>query len=143
LVTDSGPFSFSMHTESAWLRRAPPCFFVSSPSTSSRTLLLRVYSPSSGVLIPRLRELQVLRVLSSRPKLGPRIYGTSTNGRIAEEYFDSVMLTAINIHGPQIKHTLERRWRSFTALVLRSFKGSPTPAEVVLELGVQKKRPPQ
>ncbi|KAI9509059.1 kinase-like protein [Russula earlei] len=76
-------------------------FFVSSPSTSSRTLLLRIYGPSTDSLISRTRELQLLHVLSSRYKLGPRIYGTFTNGRL-EEYFDSVTLTAVDIREPRI-----------------------------------------
>jgi choline kinase len=68
-------------------------FFVSSPSAPSRTLLLRIYGPSSGALIARPRELHILHVLSSTYHMGPRVYGTFENGRI-EEYFDSVTLTA-------------------------------------------------
>ncbi|KAI0050717.1 kinase-like protein [Auriscalpium vulgare] len=71
-------------------------FFVSSSLTSSRTLLLRIYGPSSGSLISRPRELHTLHVLSSAYRMGPRIYGTFENGRI-EEYFDSVTLTASDI----------------------------------------------
>ncbi|KAI0257094.1 choline kinase cytoplasm [Lactifluus subvellereus] len=76
-------------------------FFVSSPLTSSCTLLLRLYGPSSGSLVSRSHELRVLHLLSSRYKLGPRIYGTFTNGRI-EEYFDSVALTASDMREPRI-----------------------------------------
>ena len=97
-------------------------FFVSSPSTSSRTLVLRVYGPSSGVLIPRLRELQVLHVLSSRYKLGPRIYGTFTNGRV-EEYFDSVTLTATDIREPQISVYIAARMAELHSVDLKIIEG--------------------
>ncbi|KDQ54778.1 hypothetical protein JAAARDRAFT_37882 [Jaapia argillacea MUCL 33604] len=66
-------------------------FFVTRPS--SRTLLLRIYGPSSGSLISRPRELHTLHVLSSQYRIGPRVYGTFQNGRV-EEFFDSVTLTA-------------------------------------------------
>lgn len=67
-------------------------YFVSCPlSPSIPTILLRIYGSSSGSLIQRSRELHVLHVLSSRYRIGPRIYGTFSNGRI-EEYFESVTL---------------------------------------------------
>lgn len=110
-------------------------FFVSSPSTSSRTLLLRVYGPSSGVLIPRLRELQVLHVLSSRYKLGPRIYGTFTNGRI-EEYFDSVTLTATDIRDPQISGYIGARMAELHGVDLDVIEGKSHRSN--LEIGVRK-----
>jgi choline kinase len=107
-------------------------FFVSSPATSSRILLLRVYGPSSGVLIPRLRELQVLHILSSRYKLGPRIYGTFANGRI-EEYFDSVTLTATDIREPQISAYIGARMAELHGVDLEIIEGQSH-----LEIGVRK-----
>ncbi|KZT23743.1 choline kinase cytoplasm [Neolentinus lepideus HHB14362 ss-1] len=77
-------------------------FFVSRPG--SRTLLLRIYGVSSASLICRSRELQTLHILSSRYRIGPRIYGTFTNGRV-EEYFDSVPLTA-----KELRHERISRW---------------------------------
>ena len=110
-------------------------FFVSSPSTSSRTLVLRVYGPSSGVLIPRLRELQVLHVLSSRYKLGPRIYGTFTNGRI-EEYFDSVTLTAADIREPQTSAYIGARMAELHGVDLKIIEGQSHGSNS--EIGVRK-----
>jgi choline kinase len=84
-------------------------FFVSrSSAPSTQTLLLRVYGPSSGSLISRPRELHTLHILSSRYKIGPRVYGTFDNGRI-EEYFDSVTLTSTDIRDPQISRWIGAR----------------------------------
>lgn len=69
-------------------------FFVSCPSVpGTRIVLLRIYGPSSGSMISRPRELQILHVLSSQYHIGPRVYGTFENGRV-EEYFDATTLTA-------------------------------------------------
>ncbi len=108
---------------------------MSSPSNSSRTLLLRVYGPSSGALIPRLRELQVLHVLSSKSKLGPRIYGTFTNGRI-EEYFDSVTLTATDIREPQISACIGARMAELHGVDLKIIEGHSHGSNI--EIGVRK-----
>ncbi|KAH9081610.1 choline kinase cytoplasm [Lactarius deliciosus] len=108
-------------------------YFVSSPS--SRTLLLRVYGPSSGSLISRPRELHVLHVLSSRYQLGPRIYGTFTNGRV-EEYFDSVTLKPTDIREPRMSGHIGARMAELhsvdVAAVERLSRGSS------VELGVRK-----
>ncbi len=104
-------------------------------SPSSRTLLLRVYGPSSGSLISRPRELHVLHVLSSRYKLGPRIYGTFTNGRV-EEYFDSVTLKPTDIREPRMSGHIGARMAEFhsvdVATVERLSRGSS------VEIGVRK-----
>ena len=110
-------------------------FFVSSPSTSSRTLVLRIYGPSSGLLIPRQRELQVLHVLSSRYKLGPCIYGTFTNGRI-EEYFDSVTLTATDIREPQISAYIGARMAELHGVDIKIIEGQSHGSNS--EIGVRK-----
>lgn len=111
-------------------------FFVSSPSTSSRTLLLRVYGPSSGSLISRPRELHVLHVLSSRSKrLGPRIYGTFTNGRL-EEYFDSVTLTATDIREPRISAYIGTRMAELHSVDVTTIEGQSHGSNI--EFGVQR-----
>ncbi|TFK89765.1 kinase-like protein, partial [Polyporus arcularius HHB13444] len=84
-------------------------FFVSCPSVpKTRTLLLRIYGPSSGSLISRPRELHTLHVLSSQYHIGPRVYGTFENGRV-EEYFDSSALTAADIRDPEISSWIGAR----------------------------------
>jgi choline kinase len=84
-------------------------FFVSCPSIPGTfTLLLRVYGPSSGSLISRPRELEILHVLSSKYKIGPLIYGTFDNGRI-EQHFDSVALTAADLRDPEISRWIATR----------------------------------
>ena len=84
-------------------------FFVLCPSVpKTRTLLLRIYGPSSGNLISRPRELHTLHVLSSKYHIGPRVYGTFENGRV-EEYFDSSALTAADIRDPEISSWIGAR----------------------------------
>jgi len=110
-------------------------FFVSSPSTSSCTLLLRIYGPSSGTLISRTRELQVLHALSSRRKLGPRIYGTFANGRL-EEYFDSVTLTANDIREPRISAYIGARMAELHGVDIATIEGQSH--GINIEIGVCK-----
>lgn len=88
-------------------------FFVSAPSASTpngtpRTLLLRIYGPSSGSLISRPRELRTLHVLSSQYKIGPRVYGTFANGRL-EEFFDSSALTAAEMRDLKVSRWIGMR----------------------------------
>ncbi|KAK0465293.1 choline kinase, cytoplasm [Desarmillaria tabescens] len=72
-------------------------FFVSYPrSPEIRTLLLRIYGPSSGSLISRPRELHTLHILSSKYHLGPKVYGTFENGRL-EEFFESTTLSSTDM----------------------------------------------
>jgi choline kinase len=96
---------------------------------------LRVYGPSSGSLISRPRELHVLHTLSSRYKLGPRIYGTFTNGRV-EEYFDSVTLKATDIREPRMSGYIGARMAELHSVdvttVERLSRGSS------IEIGVRK-----
>lgn len=73
-----------------------------------RTLLLRIYGPSSSSLINRAAELRILYVLSSRYRIGPRIYGTFGNGRV-EEYFESRPLTALEMRDPQVSRWISIR----------------------------------
>ncbi|KAI0275114.1 kinase-like protein [Gloeopeniophorella convolvens] len=109
-------------------------FFVSSSSASSRTLLLRVYGPSSGSLISRPRELHVLHVLSSKYRMGPRIYGTFANGRI-EEYFDSVTLTAADIREPCTSGYIGARMAELHGVDVATIEG---PSRGRIEHGVRK-----
>ncbi|KAG8777144.1 hypothetical protein FRC16_004272, partial [Serendipita sp. 398] len=95
-------------------------FFVLVPTTSrekstsfvskspTRTLLLRIYGPSSSNLINRSAELRILHVLSSRYRIGPRVWGTFGNGRI-EEYFESEPLKAEEMRDPQISRCIAVR----------------------------------
>ena len=84
-------------------------FFVSCPSISgTSTLLLRIYGPSSGSLISRPRELEILHVLSSKYQIGPLIYGTFDNGRI-EQHFDSVALAAVDLRDPDTSRWIAAR----------------------------------
>ena len=84
-------------------------FFVSCPSVpGTSTLLLRVYGPSSGSLISRPRELQILHILSSEYKIGPLVYGTFDNGRV-EQHFDSLALTPPDLRDPEISRWIAMR----------------------------------
>ncbi len=77
-------------------------FFVSYPrSPEIRTLLLRIYGPSSGSLISRPRELHTLHILSSKYHLGPKVYGTFENGRL-EEFFESTTLSSSDMRDSTI-----------------------------------------
>ena len=76
--------------------------------TKTRTVLLRIYGPSSGNLISRPHELHTLHVLSSKYHIGPRVYGTFENGRV-EEYFDSTALTASDLRDPEISSWIGAR----------------------------------
>lgn len=79
-------------------------FFISASAPGSKlpnkTLLLRIYGPSSGSLISRPAELRILHVLSSEYQIGPQVYGTFANGRV-EEYFDSEALCPQDLRNPQ------------------------------------------
>ena len=84
-------------------------FFISYPSNPSlKTLLLRIYGPSSSELISRPRELHTLHILSSRYRIGPRVYGTFENGRV-EEYFESTALTPVELRDPVISRWIGAR----------------------------------
>jgi len=85
-------------------------FFVSAPSVTSppRKVLLRIYGPSSSVLINRPKELYTLNKLSSIYRIGPRVWGTFGNGRV-EEYFDSRALTEEDLRDQEISRWIGRR----------------------------------
>ncbi|KAF8344066.1 kinase-like domain-containing protein [Cantharellus anzutake] len=88
-------------------------FFVSystSGAVGPRTILLRIYGPSSAALISRPHELRTLHVLSSVYKIGPRVFGTFVNGRV-EEYLESSALTANDLRDPQTSRWIARRMK--------------------------------
>lgn len=99
-------------------------FFVSCPSTpGTSTLLLRIYGPSSGSLISRPRELEILHILSSEYKIGPLIYGTFDNGRI-EQHFDSVALTPADLRNPDISRWIATRMAELHQVNVDDVEGS-------------------
>ena len=88
--------------------------------------MLRVYGSSSGSLISRPRELHILHVLSSKYKIGPRVYGTFDNGRI-EEYFDSVTLTAEDIRDPRTSQWIGARMAELHSVDIDVVCGTDVP----------------
>lgn len=111
-------------------------FFVSCPSLPrTRTLLLRLYGPSSGRLISRPQELHTLHVLSSRYGFGPHVYGTLENGRI-EEYFDAATLTPADIRDTQISRWIATRMADFHSVDLEEVVGTLAGEGDGLEIGL-------
>ncbi|KAJ7293232.1 choline kinase, cytoplasm [Mycena rebaudengoi] len=98
-------------------------FFVSSRLKEPRTVLLRIYGPSSGSLISRPRELHTLHVLSSQYHIGPGIYGTFENGRV-EEYFDSTTLTAADLRDPKISRWIGARMAELHSVDIEAVEGT-------------------
>ncbi|RDB28433.1 putative choline kinase [Hypsizygus marmoreus] len=106
-TAEIAPGNVKIHKVSGSLTNA--VFFVSHPSSRKPyTILLRIYGLSSGSLISRPRELHILHILSSRYRIGPRVYGTFENGRI-EEYFESTTLTPSDIRDPTISRWIGAR----------------------------------
>jgi choline kinase len=113
-------------------------FFVSVPATMStstssihkapRTLLLRIYGPSSGALISRPRELRTLHVLSSQYRIGPRVWGTFLNGRI-EEFFESEALTHAALRDPSTSRWIGMRMAELHSVDMSTVEGSPHPLD--------------
>lgn len=102
-------------------------FFVACPSIpGTSTLLLRIYGPSSGNLISRPRELEILHILSSEYKIGPLIYGTFDNGRI-EQHFDSVALTPSSLRDPEISRWIAARMAELHQVDINAVEG-PSPS---------------
>ena len=95
-------------------------FFVSYPSIP--TVLLRIYGTSSDALISRSRELQTLHNLSSRYHIGPRIYGTFSNGRI-EEYFNSVTLCPSDLRDEGISRWIAARMAELHSVEITAVEG--------------------
>ncbi|KAK4687270.1 choline kinase, partial [Tremellales sp. Uapishka_1] len=93
-----------------------PSAFV--PGQEPPTLLLRIYGPSSDALISRTEELRILHVLSSQYGLGPKVFGTFTNGRI-EQFFPSRALTAEELKDRLISRGIARRMRELHSVDLR------------------------
>ena len=110
------------------IRKASGCltnavYFVSyPPSPSVPTILLRIYGPSSGSLISRSHELRTLHILSSRYDIGPRIYGTFSNGRI-EEYFDSVTLGPSDLRDEKTSRWIGARMAELHSVEITAIEG--------------------
>ncbi|KAF7306623.1 Choline kinase [Mycena indigotica] len=98
-------------------------FFVSSSLSGYRTVLLRIYGPSSGSLISRVRELNTLHILSSQYHIGPRVYGTFENGRI-EEYFESTTLSAADLRNPKISRWIGARMAELHSVDVEAIEGT-------------------
>ncbi|TYJ58017.1 hypothetical protein B9479_001376 [Cryptococcus floricola] len=88
------------------------------PEQYPQTLLFRVYGPSSDALISRSEELRILHVLNSQYGIGPKVYGTFTNGRV-EQFFPSRALTAEELREPAISRGIARRLRELHSVDLR------------------------
>ncbi|KAG8722759.1 hypothetical protein FRC08_010369 [Ceratobasidium sp. 394] len=100
-------YSADPFSTSAPVPLAPPLPHRSSSSiqtSTPRTVLLRIYGPSSSTLISRTDELHTLHILSSVYRIGPRVFGTFQNGRV-EEWFDSSVLTSEDLRDP-----VQSRW---------------------------------
>lgn len=129
-ATDTLPRDLVIQRISGALTNA--VFFVSFPSRKNiRTVLLRVYGPSSSALISRPRELHTLHILSSKYHIGPRIHGTFENGRV-EEYFESATLTAQDIRDPEISRWIGARMAEFHSVDIDVVEGEGW------EIGVEK-----
>ena len=92
----------------------PPPF---TPDRYPPTILFRIYGPSTDALISREEELRILHVLSTKYGLGPRVYGTFTNGRI-EQFFPSRAITPSEMRDPQISEGIARRMRELHSVSL-------------------------
>lgn len=107
-IRDLQPTDIDIYKVSGSLTNA--VFFVSAPSAqpAPRKVLLRIYGPSSSVLISRPKELYTLYKLSSIYRIGPRVFGTFGNGRV-EEFFDSHALTEEDLRTPETSRWIGRR----------------------------------
>jgi choline kinase len=109
------PRAIKIHKVSGSLTNA--VFFISHPS--AKTLLLRIYGPSSSSLVSRPHELHTLHVLSSRYGIGPRVYGTFANGRV-EQYFESDALTLGEMRDPEVSAWIGMRMAELHCVDLSS-----------------------
>lgn len=89
---------------------------------SAKTVLLRIYGPSSSELISRPRELHTLHVLSSIYRIGPRVYGTFENGRL-EEFFESSALTASELRDPTLSAWIGARMAELHCVDIDAIEG--------------------
>ncbi|KAG8220034.1 choline kinase cytoplasm [Butyriboletus roseoflavus] len=112
------PTQLSIRKASGSLTNA--VYFVSYPSIP--TILLRVYGSSSSSLISRSHELHTLHVLSSRYHIGPRIYGTFSNGRI-EEYFDSITLGPSDLRDEKVSRWIGARMAELHSVEITAVEG--------------------
>lgn len=92
-------------------------------ANNAPTVLLRVYGPSSTLLISRPRELHILNTLSKHYNLGPKIYGTFANGRV-EEWFSSRPFSKDDIRS-DLKINIAKRMRELHSVDLRKLNVGP------------------
>ncbi|KAG8688100.1 hypothetical protein FRC11_006063, partial [Ceratobasidium sp. 423] len=93
------------------------------PTITPRTVLLRIYGPSSSVLITRADELHTLHALSSGYRIGPRVYGTFQNGRV-EEWFDSITLKKDDLRDPVQSMWIAMRMRELHSVDVLGIVGT-------------------
>jgi choline kinase len=74
-----------------------------------RKVLLRIYGAQTEYLINRAAEIRVLSRLAQK-RLGPRVLGTFTNGRL-EEYFSARPLTIAEMCEPEISVQIAHQLR--------------------------------
>jgi len=86
------------------------------------TVLVRIYGPSSSILINRAQELRTLHVLSSTYGFGPRVFGTFGNGRV-EEYFDSQALTVSEMRNPTVSRWIGKNMRDLHSVDISTVVG--------------------
>jgi hypothetical protein len=85
------------------------------------TLLLRIYGPSSGSLISRKTELHILHTLSSDYAIGPKVFGTFSNGRV-EQFFQSRALHKEEMRDARISRWIGRRMRELHRVELEKME---------------------
>ncbi|KAJ1310183.1 hypothetical protein OPQ81_006927 [Rhizoctonia solani] len=93
------------------------------PTVTPRTVLLRIYGPSSSSLISRADELHTLHALSSNYRIGPRVYGTFQNGRV-EEWFDSTTLGKDDLRDPVKSRWIAMRMRELHSVDVLGIVGT-------------------
>lgn len=74
-------------------------------------LLLRVYGPQVDLLIDRQKELSTVALLT-RNNIGPRLFGTFTNGRF-EQFLNAKPLHHQDLWKPEISRLIAKRMREF------------------------------
>lgn len=85
------------------------------------TLLLRIYGPASGSLISRKTELHILHTLSADYGIGPKVFGTFSNGRV-EQFFVSRALHKEEMRDARISRWIGRRMRELHRVELEKME---------------------
>ncbi|KAG9074245.1 hypothetical protein FRC06_010815 [Ceratobasidium sp. 370] len=109
--------------------------------STPRTVLLRIYGPSSSTLISRTDELHTLHILSSVYRIGPRVFGTFQNGRV-EEWFDSSALTSEDLRDPVQSRWIGMRMRELHSVDVLGVVGPTWNGQETVAKNVLSWRPP-